>query len=265
MKRKIIRKSIIQTSRILLAQRAVMFVLLFLAAASFPSLYGQATNSAIKPVNPPYIARTSNFMMILFHLKAGEAQKLLPANVKVKSDDKGLVTGGMEIYTTDQIYGVPKYTIAFIYVEISGEESNSGTSGNWPVWGMVNNDTSLQNFRHFFNYPYHHEKRMTIEKKGTEQVATVGDNGGEGLTLKLRRKTDRPVAGEGLATIVSQSLNGRILKTEIPWLANGNEANIVSFEVRAGSNKVLETIRGAKPFYGQISTNVFSYTRPITQ
>ena len=37
--------------------------------------------------SPPYIARTSNFMAIAFHIEAEEVQKLLPANVKVKTDE----------------------------------------------------------------------------------------------------------------------------------------------------------------------------------
>src|SRR5687768_13525342 len=133
MKQNIIRKGALKISGTLPAGRLVMAVLLFLAAGLFQSVYGQADKPAINPVSPPYIARTSNFMAIAFRVKADEVQKLLPANVKVKSDDKGLATGGMEIYTTDQIYGMPKYTIAFIYVEVSTPDSNNSTSGNWPI------------------------------------------------------------------------------------------------------------------------------------
>jgi hypothetical protein len=83
------------------------------ALTSMQSRYAQKANSAMKMLSPPYIARTSNFMALAFQLKADEAQKLLPADVKIKSDDSGMASGGMEIYTTDQIYGVPGYTIAF--------------------------------------------------------------------------------------------------------------------------------------------------------
>lgn len=263
MERKIIRKRVIQTFGMLLAKQSVIFMLLFSALVSLEASYGQAAKPDMKLLTPPYIAHTSNFMMILFHLKAEEAQKLLPANVKVKSDDKGMVTGGMEIYTTDQIYGVPNYTIGFIYVEVNGLESNDGSPGHWAVWGAMNNDTSLQNFRHFYNYPYKLENKIMIGKKGNESTATIGDS--EGLKLKLRIKVGKPVSAGGIANNYSQSSDGRIIKTEIPWLANGNEADVISFEVSAGSNKVLETIKEAKPFFGLISNNAFSYSRPIME
>lgn len=240
------------------------FVLFFGILASDQSSYGQAANATMKLVNPPYIARTSNFMAVAFQLKADEAQKLLPANVRVKSDGKGFVSGGMEIYTTDQIYGVSKYTIAFVYVEVIGNGIPNGMPGNWPIWGAVDNDKALQSFTHFYNYPYRQQK-ITIERKGDEQVATVGGNGGEGFTLTLKIRPDKPVSGEGVATIYSQSSTGKTLLTEIPWLANGNQADVVSFEVAAGDNRALRAIQGVKPSYAQTSTNAFSYSRPIAQ
>lgn len=128
----------------------------------------------------------------------------------------------------------------------------------------MNNDTALQNFRHFFNFPYQVEKKISIQK-GAEQVITIGESNGEGLTLKLERKNDKPVSAEGIAPLLSISDKDGVLRTEIPWLADGNQASVVSFEVRAGSNKVLQMIQGVKPFYAQVSTNVFSYTKPISQ
>jgi hypothetical protein len=81
----------------------------------------------------------------------------------------------------------------------------------------------------------------------------------------LKSISSSPITAEGVAPILNQSADGNLKVTEIPWLANGNEASIISFEIRAGSNKVLQVLQGAKPFYGQVSTNVFSYTKPIRQ
>lgn len=262
---KIIGKKALQAFGIFPKQCVIILVLHFLVATSFQSLYAQANNLTIKPVNPPYIAQTSNFMALLFHLEASEAQALLPENVTAKRDDSGLATASLETYSTDQISGVPKYTIAFITIEVIGGESNYGTPGNWAIWGVMDNDTTLQSFKHFYNFPYSHERRISIENKQDEYIAIVGENRREGFELKMTKDVDKPVAAGGTATIFSQSLGDSILKTEIPWLANGNAANIVSFKVKSGSNQVLQTIQRAKPFYGQISTNVFSYTKPVTQ
>jgi hypothetical protein len=244
--------------------RNLIFGLLTFCIASCQSVWGQTVNPYPKPIDPPYIARTSNFMAIAFQLEANEVQKLLPANVKVKRDHKGFANAGMEMYTTDQIYGMPKYTIAFIYVEVSVPESGNDTSGNWPIWGVVDNDTALNTLRHFYHYPYQQEKNILFQT-AEEQVITIGGSKGEGLTLKLKRNRDKPVTAEGVARLLSSSGNGGVVKTDIPWLAAGHQASIVSFEVRPGSNKILQMIQGAKPFYGQVSANVFSYSIPISR
>ena len=171
---------------------------------------------------------------------------------------------GMEIYTTEQVYGIPNYSLAFMYVTVTALDRNNNTSdSNYPIWGAMNNDTALQSFKHFHNFPY--QQKNVIIKKGTEQTATVGESDGEGITLKLKIKENSPISAEGIAPILSQSADGKMQITEIPWLANGNEASIISFEIRAGSDNVLQVMHDAKPFYGQVSTNVFSYTRPISQ
>lgn len=93
----------------------------------------------------PYTARTSNFMALAFQLKAYEAQKLLPADVKSKSDDSGMASGGMEIYTTDQIYGVPGYTIAFLYVVVEGNKKDAPLM---PIpWLANGNQTEVVSFQ----------------------------------------------------------------------------------------------------------------------
>jgi len=94
-------------------------------------------------------------------------------------------------------------------------------------------------------------------------VAIIGESGGEGLTLQLGVKFNQPVAAEGLAAIYSRSMKDKVLTTEMPWLANGFEANIVSFVVRPGSSRVLQALQKAQPVYGQVSSNVFSYTKPF--
>jgi len=48
---------------------------------------------------------------------------------------------------------------------VSGPKSNNGKPGNWAIWGAVNNDTTLKNFKHFYNYPYRWEKEIMIEKE----------------------------------------------------------------------------------------------------
>ncbi|WP_176454312.1 hypothetical protein [Siphonobacter sp. BAB-5385] len=228
--------------------------------AIFSSQSLTAQSLQMNQTPPPYIAKTSNFMAIAFQVKAGDAQTLVPANLKVKSNEQGLVTGGMEIYTTDQTSGIPSYSIAFIYLEVMSQEQ----AGNWPIWGAVSDVKALEHFKHFYNFPYIH-KKIKIETRGNQQMASIGEGEEEGLMLSLQKQMDKAVASKGLARIYSYSTEGQMLLTEIPWLASGHQGKVLSLEIRAGKNKTLQLLEGVQPSYSQISTNAFSYSKPLKQ
>ncbi|MBE8717866.1 hypothetical protein C4F51_11795 [Cellvibrio sp. KB43] len=238
--------------------------LVMLLCAGAPSVVYAAENTATANLTaPPYIARTSAAMMTLFHFKADDVQKLLPDGVTVKSDANGQVIGGIEMYTTDQAYGVANYTLAFFFVQVRGVENNAAEDGNWVVWGKVDNNSALQGFTGFYNYPYVIDKDVSVKRDGSEALAVFDKDGQEGFKLELKIKTDKPFAGEGLANSYSQLPDGKIIKSEIPWLATGNEAEVVSFTVNAGDNSVLKTLQQGKAFYAGVSNNAFSYSAPV--
>lgn len=234
--------------------------------AGAPSVVYAAENTATATANlaaPPYMARTSTAMMALFHFNADEVQKLLPDNVRAKSDASGQVIGGVEMYTTDQAYGVANYSLAFFFVQVSGVAGSSGEEGNWVVWGKVDNRSALQGFTGFYNYPYKMDEQVSITREGNEALAVIGKDSPESFKLELKIKNDKPFAAEGLANSYSQLSDGKIVKAEIPWLADGNEAEVVSFQVSVGDSPVLKILQQGKAFYAGVSNNAFSYSSPI--
>ena len=238
---------------------ATAFIYLFVVQ----SFYGQnSQNMQQKHLNPPFIARTSNFMVLAFHLDLAQAQKLLPDGIIAKHNENGLVNGGLEIYRTDQAYGIMNYSIAFFTLEVKTEESNYGKEGNWAVWGVIDNQTSLGTFKHFYNFSYQHISNISLESDGTIFTAKVGADGAEGLELTLEKNTAQPVKAEGLATILSKSAESNLISIEIPWLAEGHQAEPVSFKINAGKSNALKILQEAKPYYAQVSSNVFSYSKP---
>lgn len=219
-------------------------------------------NLALEQKTYHMLARTSSTMSIQFQIREDEAQKLLPKTVSVKSNSEGLVNGGIEVYKTKQVYGVPTYSIAFATLEINKIKSNEDVSGNWAIWGVMNNDASLQNFKDIYHLPYIIEKNISFEQDEDEYNVIIGDIAKRGLRLRLKINSDKPFAGEGLANMYSQNKNEQILKTAIPWLAEGHEANIISFEIWDGGDETLQIIKRAKPIFGAVSSNTFSYTTP---
>lgn len=212
-------------------------------------------------VPPPFIAKTSRFMAMAFQLDAEEAQKLVPTDVIVKRNDNGQVNGSLEIYTTDQAYGIPNYSIAFFSVEVVISVGDIEKEGNWPVWGVMDNASALASFKKLFNFPYQYSNNITLDSDGQVQKAIIGNQDG-GFELTLERKADMPVKAEGLASILSKLENGNPIGIEIPWLAEGHQAQTLMFKITSGSNEALKILSNAKPYYAQVSSNVFSYAKP---
>lgn len=85
MDKKMTRNGILQKTTDKLAKTIGLLLLFF--GITLPGIHVQA-NPDDDLTSPPYIGRTTNSMMVLFHLKAEDVQQFLPANVTVKSDEK---------------------------------------------------------------------------------------------------------------------------------------------------------------------------------
>ncbi|TLX26610.1 hypothetical protein FE904_07085 [Chryseobacterium indologenes] len=224
-------------------------------------VYGQESSATTQLKSPPFIGRTSGFMGMGFRLNAHEAQKLLPKGIIVKTDGNGSATGNLEIYKTDQVFGVPAYTIAFFVIEVKTQNDQHSKEGNWIVWGTIDNKEALNSFRHFYNLPHSYSKDIFLDTSGVLHNAKVGNNTEGGFELTLKKIDTQPVRAEGLAVILNSSANNKFIKLEIPWLAEGHQTDIVSFKINPGESSILNVLQHIEPFYSQVSSNVFSYSK----
>lgn len=214
---------------------------------------------------PPYIAKTSNFMGLQFEVDSDAAQKLLPQGITATVNGNGFATAGLEIYTTDQVFGIPSYSIAFVTLSVTDYRAATPAKGNWAIWGVMDNLESLQYFKEYFNFPYHYEKDILITTVNEERSLVIGNQEKGGVSLRLQSQKESPVLAQGLAPLYSQLDKGEILRTDIPWLAEGYQAVVLSLEINPGNDKALKILKQAKPVYAQISSNVFSYSKPVQQ
>lgn len=212
--------------------------------------------------DPPYLAHSSNFMMIMFNLKATDVQKLLPDGVEVNANDAGLVNAGLEMYETDRIWGVPQYGIVFMFVEVKGMESNNGTPGHWALWGKVNERTVLQKFTHHFSFPYQYsDVKITKEKN-----VFTGRVGSDLVNLQIKLNDAQPFKGEGIVNMCSFSADGKIVKSEVPWFSTGVIGELVKLEINAQGDNILEMVKNVIPHFVMVSTNQsFCYSRVVKQ
>jgi hypothetical protein len=228
-----------------------------LTICSLLAITASAQNNAHS--EPPYMAHSSNFVMTLFNLKPEDVQEFLPAGIKANVNDTGMVTGGLEIYETDRIQGTPNYGMVFIFVEVANLESNNGTPGHWAIWGRLNQESTLKNMQHYFNFPYQLDK---IEVTQEESIYT-GTVGNGLISLKIKYNEKAPFGGEGIVNMYSLSKDGKILKTEVPWFSTGCAGNLIALDIDPQGDSVLNLVKTCKPYFSIISTSqTFSYSRP---
>lgn len=236
--------------------------LLFICFSMTKPIYGQDSSATTTQlISPPFIGRTSGFMGMGFRLNPQEAQKLLPKGIIAKTDENGSATGNLEIYRTDQVFGVPAYTIAFFVIEVKTQDEQHPKEGNWIVWGAIDNKEALASFKQFYNLPHSYSKNIFLEASGGVHKAKVGNNTEGSLEISFRKNNAKPVRAEGLAVILNHSADSKLIKVEIPWLAEGYQTDIVSFKITPGNSDALKVLQNIQPFYSQVSSNVFSYSK----
>lgn len=237
-----------------------LLFLTILTVGTMAILNSNSANAQSKNLTPPpYVARNSNSMGIQFRIMASDAAQLLPEGIIPKVDENGMVVGGIESYTTDQIYGIPNFSISFITIEVKDINQLIGNNGNWVVWGAIDNKEALEHFKHFFNLPFYLEEKIEFQKTENNQSLIVGN---QLIELTLSMNSEKVIKAEGLANNFTKTEGGQILKTKIPWLADGYSAEVVYFKINSGGNETLRLLENAKPFFSLLSKNTFSYTAP---
>lgn len=227
-------------------------------------LFGQTAPAQPAPIPPPWLLHSSNFLITLFNLKGEDVQKLLPPGITVKANDSGMVVAGLEMYVTDRVYGMPTYTTAFIFVEITGHDSPSGYPGHWIIWGKVDQPVALANFQHHFGLPYDAEPNLSVSMADGMHVGSVGAPGAEVVKMKIAPLAEPGMNIEGSVNVVGKNATGVIVRTEIPWFSTWQKGTLVTYEITPRGNSALELIKSAQPFFVVTSINqIFSYSKPV--
>lgn len=227
-------------------------------------VFGQTAPAKPTLVSPPWLMHSSNFLITLFNLKGEDVQKLLPAGVTAKVNESGMVVAGLEMYVTDRVYGMPTYTTAFVFVEITGHDSSSGYAGHWILWGKVDQPIALANFQHYFGLPYDAEPNLSMGLADGIHFGRVGAPGEEVIQMKIAPLAEPGMNIEGTVHVVGKNSGGTIVQTEIPWFSTWQKGKLVTYEITPRGNPALELIKSAPPFFVVTSINqLFSYSKPV--
>ncbi|MBW1298586.1 hypothetical protein [Aquimarina litoralis] len=227
------------------------------------SLHAQEQHTKITA--PPFMASSTNFSISLFDATPESVKEILPEGMQPKTKENGFVTVGFELYTTARIYGMPKFSIAFIYVEVENCDAKNGTAGHWAVWGNTNNKEVLNNLVSNYKFPYEYSSGIYITSQEDNYSGTITGNEGERIHLKLKiLKETTPFTAEGIVNMCGRKENGDTVLSEVTWFTNGQNAEVISLDITPANNKVLRLLKDLKPFWSMVSKEqTFCYSSPI--
>ncbi len=241
-------------------------LLFSLILAIISSCFLNAQKLDQKILEPPFMAKSENFSIVLFNLDAHGVQEILPEGVQPKIKEDGQVTAGLELYTTSRVQGMPIFSIAFIYVEVEFMESKNGTPGHWAIWGETNNKEVLASMKSNYGFPYQYSSEISITAKKESYMSTIFGDEDERLHIQLKKEqATEPLITQGIVNMCGKIKNGNNVQSEVTWFTTGQKAEVISIEVEPGENKVLQLLKDSKSFWAMVSEEqVFCYSIPIS-
>jgi len=244
-------------------KRRFLIALIFLLCMQFKS-YAQEAENSIADSPPPYMANSSNFALVLFNLDVEKVKSILPRDIHPNINDSGMVTAGLEMYTTERVFGLPNFTMAFIFVEVEGMDSENGTPGHWAIWGNSNNKKVLHRFETYYNFPYVYQEHLDIALTEKEFSGEIGSEGNPTIALKIALQNDQPVVTEGIVNMCAKRKDNSTIASEVVWFTNGYVGKPVSFQIRSKGVSTLEILKGVQPYWALVSNRQqFCYSKPL--
>ncbi len=223
----------------------------------------RAQSTAVEAVQPPWIAHASNFMIYGFQVEASKVQQFLPKGVQPKINNGGMVFGGVEMYATDRIYGVPNYHTMFVFIEVESYDSSNGTSGHFNITGYMTPSETCDHFNETFGFSFTSNAVIEIGVEGTVHTGSIQVAGNEIMNIAIAETSKSYTTSEGIVNIVSTHKE-QIGVTPVPWMSMGCVGAIRNVQINSSGNKVLEMIKDAAPLWAFVNVDqTFAYTQMI--
>ena len=213
--------------------------------------------------NPPYLAQSDNFMMVVFNVKAEKIQPFLPQNLTPVINQQGEVSVSLEMYETFKVSGIPNFKMVFMVVEIEGYKSKSGNKGRFPIWGVTNSIEVLNSMKNHYGFPYDYNEKIEFHESGDTQIGDVYFTNGESIHLKIEKDKKQAFDLSGIVNMIGVLPDNKTSTTEIPWHSKGFISKVTELDIHT-KNPILKLINEKSSIFTMFSNEqVFSYSVPI--
>ena len=209
---------------------------------------------------PPY--QQANAYTVTIAVQWDEAVRdLLPAGLQPVDG----MSGGINIYTAPDGYGLAPYTAAYTYVSVAGYDAPGGTQARYILGGFYGPDPKVAAAMRD-NYGSNVQAGEARQMAAGDAWQGVGGADGK-ATLKV---TVRPKGGDcpriqGTLNYVGEPADAKAFSLlQIPFVGDFCAGDPVSVEIDAPGDDVLGKLKVVKMLGGgQLKNGHFSFSRPL--
>ncbi len=180
----------------------------------------------------PYIVRGNTHILVGVSLDEAAVRAALPAGMEPTEG----ITGGYNVYRSDGGYNTPAYTRAYVWADVEGYDSASGTKARWVLWGVTGPGAEVSQAG---GYDFHDGSAALIQR-GATITGTAHQNGSEILRVEIERGDGgcAPAAGT-LNYPVRLPATGNLAMHRYPFAGDICGAAPVSLELLVGNDHPL--------------------------
>lgn len=243
-----------KTSPLLLSYCPARRSALWLSACVTTFLFAVGIAYAGGPtVAPPYLIAGTNHIIVGVVWEEAAVRRALPAWVTPVAG----MTGAINIYQAERVYGLTPYQSAYFWVDIEGYDSPSGVKGRWMLQGIYGPDENTSAaFKEYIGLPVRNgTSRIEQTAEGKTAIGTI--NGRDFVTVAIKPSNECEISA------VSLNYLSPIGLTEIPATGTVCKAEALSATVHAPKGDPFAPFQVAKVIWAvEFKDGAFSITRP---
>ena len=213
--------------------KAVMKTFLVVSASTFLWIAALPfVANADESGHPPYIVRGNNHILIGVSLDEIAVRAALPAGIEPTEG----VTGGYNVYRSGGGYNTPAFTRAYVWVDVEGHDSASGSKGRWVLWGVTGPGAERSQAD---GYDIHDGSAALIEH-GATITGTAEQNGSKILRVEIERGDGGCTPAAGMSNyLVTLPATGKLAMHQYLFAADICGSTPVSIQVLVGNDHPL--------------------------
>jgi len=210
----------------------------------------------------PYQQNKAHGIGMAVVFDAAAVRSVLPPGIEPVDE----MTGGINLYTAEEGYGIAPYSAFYLYVNIKGFDSADGTKGRWMLQGVYGPDPKVSAALHtYYGLPV----RAGESRRVTKDASTVGMGTVAGQELIQLVVTPKPAtcqSGAGILHYPGQLDASRdIVVAQIPYVGEICEAEPVSVAITAPAGDPLHPLKPVKILGAYALKNfAFAFPRPAS-